>query len=131
MGEHRDNPFSRAKAAGNQIVRALDLGDNIALTGVQLIPAMDEAKENLVVLLCAVGGRQSPLMPLEPRPAVIGELVKVPLATLRRVLGGGSADAGEESLVGEASEPVSDTTPPRTSPEPEEKPATSGLVLVP
>lgn len=129
MGEHRNNVFSQAKAAGNQIVRAMDLGEGLALLGVQLMPVLDEAKENLVILLAAVGGRPSQLIPIEPRPVIVAELAKVPLASLRKALtGGGPTDAGGEPLVEGTPEPAEDN-PPLASSEPEEKP--HGLVLVP
>lgn len=104
MGEHRHNPIAQANSEPRKMVQAIDLGDEFALIGLQLMPALDESKENLVVLLAAIGGRNSPLVPLQPKPVVIMELTKVPLASIRRALGG-EAPAAVTPAVEPAAEP--------------------------
>lgn len=90
MGEHRHNPVALANSVPRQSVQALDLGGAAALLGIQLMPVLDETRENLVILVVAIGGRKSEVVPLEPRPVVISELLKTPVAGLvKAFLGGG------------------------------------------
>ena len=83
VGDHLVNPLSRAKEAGQQILKVVDLGDEYALANIQLQPAFDETKEHLCVLLVAVAGRNSPLVGLQAVPVVIGEVGRVKVADLK------------------------------------------------
>lgn len=91
MGEHHYNRAAQAKARGDQPVTGLDLGEGVALIGTQIMPVTDD-EGNLVILLCAIGGHTSPIVGgFAPRPVVIAELAKVPLAAVRRALKGRAA----------------------------------------
>jgi hypothetical protein len=117
MGEHRFNPAAQARAEGKELVRALEIGEGCALLGVQLIPRIDEATEELVVQIAAVGGKDSPIMGFVPRPAIVCDLARVKLDVLRLVFAGGAAV------------PTGSPSPPATeSPAPDASPS---LVVVP
>lgn len=109
MGEHKFNPVAQAASQGKQFVRALDIGEGCAVLGVQLIPRIDG--EELVVMLAAVGGKDSPIVGFQPRPVVMHEIARVPLTRLRDALAGG---AGDPTAV--AGEPATDASTPDTSP---------------
>lgn len=73
-----------------QQVHALDLGEDVALMGVQLQPVTDD-QGNLVVLLVGYGGHMSPIVGgFKPRPVVLAEIAKIPLTVARHVFKGGA-----------------------------------------
>lgn len=112
MGEHKFNPVAQAHAQGKQMVRALDIGEGCALVGTQLIPRLDG--EELVVMLAAIGGKDSPIVGFEPKPVVLKEIARVPLLALRTALAGG---AGGPTAVadGDARKPATDASTPDSS----------------
>jgi hypothetical protein len=55
------------------------------LAGLQLQPAFD-ADGNMAVMLVAIGGRHSDLVPFKPRAAVIAKVAELPLVELRKLL---------------------------------------------
>lgn len=83
MGEHRFNGFSQAKAAGQEIVKVADLGDDYALKGIRLETAFDATRENLCVLLVVEAGKNSRLVGLQVVPTIIGEVGRISLADLK------------------------------------------------
>lgn len=83
MGDHHVNGFAKAKAAGQQIIQALDLGDDFALAGCRLQVAWDESKEHLCVLLVLDAGKNSRLVGLQVVPTVIAELGKIKTTDLK------------------------------------------------
>ncbi len=116
MGDHRFNPTARAVAEGKQVARALDIGENFALLGTQLIPIVQG--DDLAVYLAVVGGKESPISGLQPHPVILREIARVPLGNVRRALAGD--EPGSDEAVSRA--PATESAPSETS---------SGLVLLP
>jgi hypothetical protein len=84
VGDHHSNGLSRAKEAGQQIVKVVDLGDDYGMAGVRLDIAWDsEAKENLCVLLVVDAGKNSRLVGLQVVPTVIAELGRIKVSDLK------------------------------------------------
>lgn len=83
MGEANGNPLHRAKEAGQPIIKVVDLGDDFAMAGIRLMPAFDETKENLCVLLVIDAGKSSRLVGLTPIPTVIAEVGRISIAELK------------------------------------------------
>lgn len=84
VGEANGNPLHRAKEAGQQIVKVVDLGDDFGMAGVRLDVAWDgEAKEHLCVLLVVDAGKNSRLMGLQVVPTVLAELGRIKVADLK------------------------------------------------
>ncbi len=92
MGEHKRNPVALANRQPQQVVGGIDIGEGLALIGLQLQPLADD-KGNLHVGLFAVGGRVSDLVPLVPVQALICELAT---ATLESIRNGLRRSLGEE-----------------------------------
>lgn len=93
MGAHRTNSVALANAAlgPKQEVQVMDLGEDAVLLGVHLVPGIDRVKDELVILLNAVGGHASPILgAFEPRVVSLCELARAPLAKLRLALKGAS-----------------------------------------
>ncbi len=113
MREARFNPVAQAARDGKQLVRSLPIGDGYALLGTQLIPMIQG--DDLAVYLTVVGGKESPITGLEPKPVIIREIARVPLANVRRALAGGEAgsDGAATNLPGppttESAEPDAST----------------------
>ena len=95
MGDHRRNPVSLANAVPQQQVRAMDLGDNIALLGIRLVPSVKDG--NFAVLVVAGGGRMSDLMPMQPTEVVIGVVPTIPMEGVKALLSGQDWPATPES----------------------------------
>jgi hypothetical protein len=83
VGEHRVNGFSQAKAAGQQIIKVADLGDEFALKGVRLETVFDTDKEHLCVLLVVEAGKNSRLVGLQVVPTVVAELARIKISDLK------------------------------------------------
>ena len=88
MGDHLVNPLSRAKEAGQQIVRVLDLGDDFGLVGARIVPTFDSEKTHLCFLLVADAGKNSSLVGLQLVPTVVTELGRIAIADLKAVIVG-------------------------------------------
>lgn len=91
MGDHLVNPQAMARAQGKQMVRAIDLGDGVALVGFELQPLMAVPAEgeeaSVAVGLFAIGGKSSPLsLNVELRAVLVTEFGRVTLAHLKRLL---------------------------------------------
>lgn len=108
MNEARFNPRAQAAAAGQQLVRYLDIGDGFALIGTQLVPRI--VGEDLVISILAIGGKNR-LVGFDPKPAMICDIARAPLGNIRRALAGGEAgsDAGIDTPT------ATDTAEPDTS----------------
>lgn len=97
MGDHRNNPVARANAQPRQMARIMLLGDTgIGLLGLQLLPVKDG--EDFVVKLAAIGGRASDLIPLEPRPVILGEIARLKESELAALFE--AAEKGESDGTG-------------------------------
>jgi hypothetical protein len=84
VGEHHSNGLSRAKAAGQQIVKVVDLGDDFAMAGVQLLPVYtDETKDTLAFVVSVMAGRNSPLVGLQVVPTIVSEVGRISVAELK------------------------------------------------
>lgn len=119
MSEHRHNPVAQANSGPRETVNLMDLGEGVALLGVHIVPAIDKAKDELVILINAIGGHLSPIVGgFTPRPTVLCEIARAPLSALRKVFKGGAASV-------DVPEPGT-MAPPEAAP-----PVTSGLVIVP
>lgn len=114
MGDHRFNPVARAAAQGKQVVRALDIGEGFALLGTQLLPVLQG--EELVIFLTVIGGKDSPVVGLEPRPVVVREIARVPLANVRRALAGGEEGSDGEGAGALTQPPTTESAEPDVSP---------------
>lgn len=83
MGEHGSNGVAKAVAAGQPVIKVVDLGDDFAMAGIRLMPAFDDTKENLCVLLVIDAGKNSRLVGLTPIPTVIAEIGRISVAELK------------------------------------------------
>jgi hypothetical protein len=101
MGQHRTNPVAIANAVPQERVPVALLGEGYGLTGVSLIPTMD-GEGNLCVVVAAICGRQSELVPMKPVPVLLGEVAKIPLEALRKRIGQ-MLDGGAGAAVAETS----------------------------
>jgi len=71
-------------------VRVVKIGDGyVLLPEIRLAYAIDG--DDLVAVFTVAGGRMSDLVPLDPKPVVLGEAGRVPLATIRKSLAGEEA----------------------------------------
>lgn len=83
MGDHHTNGVAKAKAAGQQIIKVVDIGDDFAIAGCRLDFAYDETQENLCVLLVLDAGKNSRLVGLQVVPTILAELARIPIAELK------------------------------------------------
>jgi hypothetical protein len=83
VSDHHVNGFSRAKAAGQEIIKVVDLGDDFALKGIKLETAFDSTKEHLCVLLVMEAGKNSTLVGLRVVPTVLMEVARISVADLK------------------------------------------------
>lgn len=75
-----------ANSVPQQRVPVLQLGDGYVLAGVQLVPTLDE-EGNFCVVLAAICGRESTLVPIRPVQVFLGEVGKVSLESLKARVG--------------------------------------------
>jgi hypothetical protein len=83
MSDHHVNGFSRAKAAGREIIKVVDLGDDFGLKGIRFETAFDSTKEHLCVLLVMDAGKNSSLVGLRVVPTVLAEVARISVADLK------------------------------------------------
>jgi hypothetical protein len=83
MADRSVNGLSRAKAAGHEIIKVVDLGEDFALAGIRLETAFDSTKEHLCVLLVMDAGKNSQLVGLRVVPTVIAEIGKIRVEDLK------------------------------------------------
>lgn len=86
MGQHRTNPVAIANAVPQKQVQVTPLGDGYCLAGLTLLPTQDE-EGNFCVVVAALGGRQSDLVPMRPVPLFLGEVCKTSLEALKKRIG--------------------------------------------
>lgn len=116
MSEHRTNPVAIANAVPKQIMNALDLGGGAAILGVQIVPVLDEKRENVVIVLVGVGGRKSDLIPLIPKPVILAELAKIPIAQAQKAFLGGAPEPATSPAVEPGSSGAVDGAPDTSKP---------------
>lgn len=101
MGEHLSNPIAKANAVPRRRIQVMDIGEGYALAGLSLTPvlSMDSDKEepDFCIVITAVGGKNSELVPIIPTSFVVGEVGRMPLSKLRSLLKAAMCPKPEET----------------------------------
>jgi hypothetical protein len=86
--EARLNPVARANAEPQRMVRAIPLGEDLAVIGLALEPmiAEEDGEQYFAAVLSVIGGRESKFVPTVPVKLVLGELARLKLSDLREKL---------------------------------------------
>lgn len=85
MREARLNPVAKANAEPQRLVRAIPLGEDLAVIGCTLEPmlAEEDGEKYFCAVLSVIGGRESKFVPTIPVKLALGELCRIKLSDLR------------------------------------------------